>query len=183
MAEIVEEKLPSVISSALGEVADEDRPVLGKLESLKQATADAAATKERAVLHKKRKQCGKALQKLFAEAQAGQEQAKAHKAAKAVAETAATSVRASVKVLEARLADAKKDLAAETAKIEMAETSLQAVKATMADLGKEAKRLKKQVDKPIPGDEAEDVALMAIPKGLVADASRVVEKYLAAAKP
>ena len=53
----------------------------------------------------------------------------------------------------------------------------------MADLGKAAKKLKKQVDKPIPGDEAEDAALIAVSEGLVADASRVVEKYLAAAKP
>ena len=102
---------------------------------------------------------------------------------KATAEVAATSARASVKELEARLADAKKSLAAETAKVEMAETSLQAVKATMADFGKEAKKLKKQVDKPIPGDEVEDAALIAVPGGLVADAARVVEKYLAAAKP
>ena len=49
MAEIAEgEKLASVISSALGEVADEDRHALGKLESLKQAIADAAAAEERA---------------------------------------------------------------------------------------------------------------------------------------
>ena len=62
---------------------------------------------------------------------------------KAAAEVAAASARASVKELEARLADAKKSLAAETAKVEMAEASLQAIKATMADLGKEAKKLKK----------------------------------------
>ena len=66
---------------------------------------------------------------------------------KAVAEMSAASARASVKELEARLAEAKKSLAAETAKVEMAEASLQVVKATMADLGKEAKKLKKQVDK------------------------------------
>ena len=102
---------------------------------------------------------------------------------KTAAEVAATSARASVKELEARLADAKKSLAAETAKAEMAETSLQAVKATMADLGNEAKRLKKQVDKPIPRDEAGDAVLIAVPKELVADASLVVEKYLTAAKP
>ena len=96
---------------------------------------------------------------------------------------AATNVRASIKELEARLADAKKSLAAETAKVEMAEASLQAIKATMADLGKEAKKLKKQVDKPIPENEVEDAALIAVPEGLVADASRVVEKYLTAAKP
>ena len=76
-----------------------------------------------------------------------------------------------------------KDLAAETAKIEMAEASLHAVKATLGELGEEAKRLKKQVNKPIPGDEGEDAALIAVPKGLIADASRVVEKYLTAAKP
>ena len=184
MAEIVEEeKLASAISCALGEVADEDRPILGRLESLKQATANAVAAEERAALRKKHEQSEKALQKLFAEAKAGQEQAKAHKAAKAAVEAAATGVRATVKVLEARLADAKKNLAAETAKIEMAEASLQAVKATMAELGGEAKRLKKQVDKPIPGDEAEDAALIAVPRGLVADASLVVEKYLAIIKP
>ena len=122
---------------------DGDRPALGMLESLKQATADAAAAEERAALHEERKQNEKALKKLFAEAQAGQEQVKVHKALKAAAEVATASARASVKELEARLADAKKSLAAETAKVEMAEASLQAVKATMADLGKEAKKLKK----------------------------------------
>ena len=155
----------------------------GKLESLKQATADAVAAEERAALHGERNQNEKALQKLFAEAQAGQEQVKVHRAVKVAAEAAATKVQASVKQLEARLADAKKSLAAETAKVEMAEASLQAIKATIADLGKEAKALKKRVDKPIPGDAVEDAALIAVPRGLVADAARVVEKYLAAAKP
>ena len=74
-------------------------------------------------------------------------------------------------------------MAAEMAKLESADSALKVIKTKVAELGPEGIRLKKLVDKPIPGDEKEDAAAMAIPEGLVADALCVIEKCLAAAKP
>ena len=123
-----EKKLPSVISSILGEVAEEDRPILGKLESLQQAVADATAARKRIALRKQRKQNEKALYKLGEEAKADKERARVCRAEKVAAEKAATGARASVEELEARLAEAKKNLAAETAKLEGADLALKAIK-------------------------------------------------------
>ena len=70
---------------------------------------------------------------------------------------------ASVEDLEARLAEAKKTLAAETAKVESVDSALRAIKAKVAELGAEGTRLKKLVEKPIPGNAKDDAAVMAIP--------------------
>ena len=67
------EKLPSVISSILGEVAEEDRPTLGKLELLQQVIADATAAEKHATLRKQREQNERALRKLGDEAKAEKE--------------------------------------------------------------------------------------------------------------
>ena len=69
------------------------------------------------------------------------------------------------------------------AKLEGADLALKAIKAKVAKLGAEGTRLKKLVEKPIPGNAKDDAATMAIPEGLVADALQVIEKCLAAAKP
>ena len=70
-----EKKLPSIISSILGEAAEEDQPALGKLGSLQQVVTDAAAAKERATLRKQREQNERALHKLDEEAKANKERA------------------------------------------------------------------------------------------------------------
>ena len=70
-----EEKLPSVISSILGDIAEEDRHALGKLGSFQQVVADAAAAKERVILRKLRERNEKALYQLNEEAKANKERA------------------------------------------------------------------------------------------------------------
>ena len=45
------ERLHPTISSALREIPEEDRPILSKLESLKQAVSNAIEAKKRDALH------------------------------------------------------------------------------------------------------------------------------------
>ena len=114
---------------------------------------------------------------------ADKERARVCRAEKVVAEKAATVARASVEELVARLTEAKKNLAVETAKLEGADSALRAIKTKLAELGAERNRLKKLVDTQIPGNEKDDAAAVAIPEKLVVDALRAVEKCLVTAKP
>ena len=53
--------------------------------------------------------------------------------------------------------------------IELADASLEGLKATLTELGGEAKKIKKQIDTPIPRSEEEDAVLVAALKSLIAD--------------
>ena len=58
-----------------------------------------------------------------------------------------------------------------------------AIKAKLVELGTEGNRLGMLVETPVQGNSKDDEAVMAHPGQLVADALRIVEKHLGAAKP
>ena len=74
-------------------------------------------------------------------------------------------------------------MAVEAAKFESTDLALGVIKAKLVELSTEGNRLGKLVETPVPGNSEDDEAIMALLGQLVADALRVVEKHLGAAKP
>ena len=173
------------ISSVLQVLPEKDQSTIGALGLLKQAIFNAEVAKRRDALHWQGIRDQRSLWELGKVTKTCKEQVKAHKIGRAAAKKEANTAQVLVQKLQVQLAEAEQDLAMKTAKLEDADSALEAIKTQLVDIANKGNRLGKMVNsaEKLGGDEQEDQATMDIPRRLVNDALRILDEFLLDTKP